>query len=435
MKSDSSRVQWRVYVTIFCLSVLFLVYLFGVASVNWKLWPYPFIEKGVQAAKAWKEKLIPFSPYETSFYHAARHKKGGIVTHDPKKAYDGYTFFTFGLDHKAVLLTMNGKIVHQWYKPFSTVWPNPSHIKSPVSDDLINMSAPFLFPDGDILVIYATDRDTPYGYGLAKIDQESSLVWKYSARAHHDVDVGGDGRIYLLTHEMRKSKVPGLNVKPPVLDDYVVVLSSDGEELIKVSVTKAFNNSRFSGVLENAHNWEPWHANNIEVLEGEMAKQFPFLKKGCVLVSLKGVTVIAAIDPYEKKVIWGPWKGQHDPDFLMNGNLLIFDNKGHAGEGGRSRIMEFDPETLETRWEYAGDKSELFFSAIRSAQQRLPNGNTLITESDNGRIFDVTMDKEIVWDYRLPYRAPHDKGIVAVVMRSQRVKKDTLNFTFNKGDQ
>jgi hypothetical protein len=35
--------------------------------------------------------------------------------------------------------------------------------------------------------------------------------------------------------------------------------------------------------------------------------------------------------------------------------------------------------------------------------QRLPNGNTLITESAFGRVFEVTKEGEIVWDYVNPY--------------------------------
>ena len=41
--------------------------------------------------------------------------------------------------------------------------------------------------------------------------------------------------------------------------------------------------------------------------------------------------------------------------------------------------------------------------ALMSSAQRLPNGNTLITESMNGRIFETTVEFEIVWEYVNPY--------------------------------
>ncbi len=42
-------------------------------------------------------------------------------------------------------------------------------------------------------------------------------------------------------------------------------------------------------------------------------------------------------------------------------------------------------------------------SGFISSAQRLPNGNTLITEGADGRIFEVTSEHEIVWEYISPY--------------------------------
>ncbi|NNK57052.1 MAG: thioredoxin, partial [Desulfofustis sp.] len=44
-----------------------------------------------------------------------------------------------------------------------------------------------------------------------------------------------------------------------------------------------------------------------------------------------------------------------------------------------------------------------FYSPFISSAQRLPNGNTLITEGSGGRIIEVTKDHEIVWEYISPY--------------------------------
>jgi hypothetical protein len=33
----------------------------------------------------------------------------------------------------------------------------------------------------------------------------------------------------------------------------------------------------------------------------------------------------------------------------------------------------------------------------------LPNGNTLITEGADGRLFEITPENEIVWEYVSPY--------------------------------
>ena len=44
-----------------------------------------------------------------------------------------------------------------------------------------------------------------------------------------------------------------------------------------------------------------------------------------------------------------------------------------------------------------------FYSSFVSSAQRLPNGNTMITEGHDGRIFEVTPEQEIVWEYMSPY--------------------------------
>jgi hypothetical protein len=123
--------------------------------------------------------------------------------------------------------------------------------------------------------------------------------------------------------------------------------------------------------------------------------------------------------------------GQHHAHLIPQGlpgagNLLVFDNGGWAGYGanhpasptGRrnvlrdhSRVLEIDPTTLAIVWQYtpkdAGFVQPLdasrFYSPFISSAQRLPNGNTLITEGSNGRIFEVTREHDIVWEYLSPY--------------------------------
>ena len=43
--------------------------------------------------------------------------------------------------------------------------------------------------------------------------------------------------------------------------------------------------------------------------------------------------------------------------------------------------------------------------------QRLANGNTLITESVNGRAFEVTADGRIVWEFLAPHLNARDKRL------------------------
>ena len=106
---------------------------------------------------------------------------------------------------------------------------------------------------------------------------------------------------------------------------------------------------------------------------------------------------------------WGPGQisHQHQPTYLENGRILLFDNGSHrrAPSTNYSRVIEVDPATNEIAWEYRGDPPISFYSYQISGAQRLPNGNTLICEGAPGRLFEVTPNHQIVWEYINPFFA------------------------------
>ena len=68
-----------------------------------------------------------------------------------------------------------------------------------------------------------------------------------------------------------------------------------------------------------------------------------------------------------------------------------------------SRAVEVNPATNKIEWEYKADPPQSFYSSLVSSARRLPNGNTLICEGMKGRLFEVTMEGEIVWEYLSPF--------------------------------
>ncbi|RKZ41104.1 MAG: hypothetical protein DRQ49_06125 [Gammaproteobacteria bacterium] len=439
---NKETVRQRLFIVALLVAVSFLGVAYGMAAFKLELWPYPLFHDAYKAAKAWYEKLTPPDRYKTHLYlFRTPDTNSGITRYNKEKAYNGLTLFTSGHAQKAFLISMSGQIVHEWHLPFSSVWTNPPHIGFPVSDDFIYWRKAYLYSNGDLLVVYRSVGDTPGGYGLVKMDKNSKVIWKYAEHVHHDVTVGSDGKIYTLIHGLTKEKIPGIKLEPPLLHDSIVMLSNNGQEIKRLSITEVFRHSEFSSILnlpKQSSIGDLWHTNAVEVLDEQMAEQFPFLEKDQILISMREIDTIGVVDMDKEQVVWairGPWHAQHDPDFLSNGNMLIFDNLGHYGRGGISRVIEFDPMTMEILWQYSGDEKEIFSSGIRAAQQRLPNGNTLITESSRGRIFEVTRDKEVVWEFISPFRAPHDNHLVAVVCSAQRFHPDDLNFEFSNLNQ
>lgn len=441
----------RISLGVFVLAVLFLTFVAGAWVVLAQAFPYVWLHEAYEGGKALLAKETEYQdPQKTDFWKPARTAAQGVTRYDPAKAYPGLTLYTSGDSARASLVSMDGEVVHEWQLPFSEVWDSSSPVKDPQPDAYIYWRKAHVYPNGDLLAVYVASGDSPWGYGLVRIDKDSKLVWKYLQQTHHDLDVGDDGRIYALTHEIRQNAYkdfPQLAV--PRIDDFVVVLSPDGEQLEKVAVADALINSPYARLLTRVTwytNGDYIHTNGVDVLEPGDTVKLPFAEPGQVLLSFREIDTIAVLDLDEKRIVWavrGPWLAQHDPDILPDGNMLLFDNLGNylsadgadaEGNGGRSRILELDPSTMAIRWQYAGSAEEPFESDVRASQQRLPNGNTLITEETGGRIFEVTRDGQIVWEFVNPVRAEgkaDDGGdMIPIVSWAQRIDPATLDPDF-----
>jgi hypothetical protein len=440
----------RLTLAVSLLAALFLCFVVGAWVVLAQVFPYSWLAQAYEGGRALLEKETQYrDPFRTDFWKPVRTAATGVTRHDPARAQQGLTLYTSGHEARADLVAMDGEVVHSWQLPFSAVWDASSPVAEPQPDDFIYWRKAMVYPNGDLLAVYVAAGDSPWGYGLVRLDKNSQLIWKYLGQTHHDLDVGDDGRIYALTHEIRHNEYgdfPQLVV--PRIDDFVVVLSPDGEELQKVSIADALINSPYARLLTRVV-WytkgDYLHNNGIDVIEAEDAAALrlgAFVRPGQVLLSMREIDTIALLDLEQERIVWavrGPWLAQHDPDILANGNMLLFDNLGHfiaadgsdaEGGGGRSRIIEFDPATTEIVWQYAGTAYAPFESDVRASQERLANGNTLITEETGGRILEVTPAGEIVWEFVNPVRAEGrgaDGGdLIPIVSWAQRVDPASL---------
>ena len=89
-----------------------------------------------------------------------------------------------------------------------------------------------------------------------------------------------------------------------------------------------------------------------------------------------------------------------------------------------SKVVEIDPFTQEMVWAYEGIPENGFFSDVCGSCYRLLNGNTLVIESTAGRAFEVTPEKQIVWEYFNPERAGEDRSLVAMLLDCVRLPAD-----------
>lgn len=427
---------------VLCASALFLCFVATAMIFEFRLFPYYELRKPFIGLAALKERYFeqqPEGPYVSGLWRDDAPDGMGVTRYTPDRAYNGYTLYTSPHEQAASLIDMNGHAVHKWALSFGDVWPDPPHVFDPVEESRIYWRLAHVFPNGDLLALYVGHDDTPWGYGLVKMDKDSNMIWSYAGRTHHDFDIAKDGKIYLLTHEILTDPIDGISsIKPPYIQDYAVVLSPEGEELAKYPLYEAIRDSDYGRLFRlmrtlraRGNDGDFLHTNSIAAIERVHKGPDISFEPGQILLSFRNLDTIAVLDPKTGALSWalnGPWDAQHDADLLENGRILIFDNNGYIGAGGPSRVIEFDPFTEQVHWSYTGDRENHFESFVRSRQQRLPNGNTLITESDRGRLFEVTSDKEIVWEFFNPVRGGERNELIPVITGGQRVGVDQLTF-------
>jgi hypothetical protein len=325
---------------------------------------------------------------------------------------------------------MEGRVRHRWSYEYATVWPNSG--VDPELHSTRMWRRTHLYPNGDLLAIFDSQ-------GLVKLNRDSELIWAKAISAHHDLDVAPNGDIYVLPRESRL--VPDLHPTAPVIDDFVSVLDPSGAERMRVSLLEALENSDFVSLWresgsyrwardgrgvdsDNPDSRELFHTNTLAILDGSLAQRSPAFRAGNVLVSLLNMDLVAVVDLEKKSIVWARKLGfakQHDPSITDSGSMLLFDNRG---EKERSRIWEWDPIDDDLIWRYDGGEEGPFFSQCCGTVQRLPNGNTLVTETDSGRAFELDSAERVVWEYRSPERALDDEKLVARLFEVRRLPSD-----------
>lgn len=434
--------RWYTAVAIVCIAFLAFVAGSFVMQVSFamqvKVLPVEPLRRAFQGGLALYDREFAYKdPHQTDFWQPSRSPARGVVRHDAASAQQGLTLYSSAHDHRAYLIDMAGRVVHQWHVPYSRIWDKTAKVKKPRPDLFVHIEKAHVFANGDLLALYTAIGDTPWGYGLVKVDREGRVLWKYLANTHHDFTFDDAGNIYVLTHEISEAKVPDYDkLISPRIDDFVVKLSPEGRELRKVWLLGAFAQSRFGGRLHfgpwQAHtsNGDYLHANSVHVLKAPIPG-VPESRPGQVLVSLREFSTLALFDVETGRMNWaatGPWVRQHDAEVLANGHILLFDNKGSVGGPGPSRVLEFDPRTYAIAWSYGDRPDQPLNSKTRSSQNRLRNGNTLIVESLAGRVLEVTPSGEIAWEFVNPVRggAKHDR--VPIIFWVDRLDPQ-LDFT------
>ncbi len=338
----------------------------------------------------------------------------GVRIHDPR-AFEGLNLYTSGHAPEAVLMDMKGQVLHTWSRSFREIWPDAE--LDGAYPGISYWRRALALPNGDLAVIFE-------GLGIACLDKNSKVRWSRLNHAHHDLAVDENGNIVTLTFKFRV--LPRIDAQAIIREDFITVMDKAGNTKSEVSVLECFENSPFAQMLDERREktGDIFHTNTVEILDEAMAKALPAFRAGNILTSMRNMDVVAVVDIQEASVVWahkGSYREQHDPTLLENGHLLLFDN---LGQKQGSAVWEFELPSMKTVWSYRGGTDGPLMSWACGANARLANGNTLITESDNGRAFEVTPERDIVWEFINPNLAGKNNEYVATLFEIVRLPLD-----------
>lgn len=311
----------------------------------------------------------------------------GVNVHDKTRATEGYTLYATTRCDTARLIDMDGNIVNSWA----------------LGKGGTNRCQ--LTPDGNLFIDEDSGKGPPKLFQgkcgmMREYDWDGNLLWEFrDDMQHHDVRILPNGNIlYIAWHEIDdetakriKGGRPGTEIEGKMYGDVVKEVTRDGEVVWEWRlVDDDFEQFEICPLCIRG---EYAHANTCSPLPN-----------GDVMVSFRVLNMICIVDRETRKIKWHHQDlklgHQHDCHMLESGQILMFANGYHSDEDTMwSRVIEIDPESHETTWQYFANPPTSFFSANISGAQRLWSGNTLICEGNRGCVFEVTPEGEVVWEY------------------------------------
>ena len=412
----------------FLLSCALGLFAYGAAVGHFHIFPYSILKFGFESVVAVaKEKDTLLGARPTLFLMPARHAGNGVTKHDAQKAAPGVTFITsfFEGGNELRLIRNDGSVVHRWPVRYSDYFRDPAHVgpreNIPRTDWNAEIHGALPLPDGSVVFNF-------HYLGTVKLDRCGQTQWTLPHMTHHAVSMASDGTLLIPSWRYMERRDPRFaNLHPPYMEESILRVAQSGELLREISVTDILFKNKYQGLLaRGGATGDIIHVNDVEELPAQIADRFPMFAPGDLMLSMRKGERIIVVDPNTLRIKWyqtGPWRGQHDPDFLPNGKILVFNNNDDGEVGaiyGGSNIMEVDPGSPEIAYRYGIAAGERMFTDSSGKHQPLPGGNVLVTESKAGRAFEAAPDGTVVWEFINRY----DDTNVAVITEATRYPDD-----------
>lgn len=416
----------------------FCIFFFGVVATKMELSPATALETPASVTQTL------FSAYQIEECNNGirwAHPQGSapLKTFIRKDAYDTtYTIYTSTHDTTARLIDTHGHVVHSWSFKYHDIFKDTSHIIAlgKLNNKYFYLRDFHLFDNGDIILMISAGGVTPWGMGFVKLDKNSNVIWTYTGYVNNDFEIGDDGILYTIEHEVTRQKPAYLeNVFLPYLEDNIVMLDSFGQEQDRFSLLDSIAKSPYAALLNGIENdgiGDPTHSNSIEYIQKDNPN-VPWIKQGHLIISVRNLSAMVVVNPKTYEVTHAqalPTKWQHDIDLLDNGHLLMFDNRGDITGKRYTRVIEMTSASSETIWTHTQDAQGLeLHSAFFGQQQRKKDGSTFITYAEHGQLFTVDQEGDIQWAYNTPlYNIVDGVKKMPVITSAQQYDSDFIQF-------
>ena len=332
-----------------------------------------------------------------------------------------------------MLVDEDGKVLHRWqaenrlFNPGTLGW-----WKQVTTDEGFAIHDAALLPGGDVIFLQALmDVNNFRGQRLARMDKDSHILWEVPGNYHHMIDIAGDPeRIFTISSRLA-GNLPGAG-RPlkgvAYMEDWIESFGMDGKKLGEWSVTDAFARSPY-------HNWvssfeldpdmresqrvnmpdgrtlyDLLHLNSVQYLDASRIASVPNAREGDLLLSFRGLDLIAAMRPSTGQIVWamkGPWRHQHTVRAEPDGYIYLYDNEGRRFvtsydertpvEQKESRILRYRAGTGLIDEIYSGLD---IYSAFLGYYHPLSGGNWLISSPQHAAIVVVSPEKKVIWTMR-----------------------------------
>ena len=347
----------------------------------------------------------------------------GLTWHNNNLSTKGYTLLTPHGDSHTYLIDIQGRIVHTW--EFTDIRPGYGRLLG--NGNLLMTGSDIKLPDPPkheptkppLPFEQHITRLGGYHTTLREVSWEGDTIWEYVNRAqHHDFHRLANGNTMVpewveLPEDLHKRVRGGFKQHrerlPRLLGDDLVEVNAAGKEVRRIHTWQLLDPVK-DPILPDKRRWEWTHLNGLDINDS-----------GDIVFSCRCNDRVCVINANGKLTWkWDKTHGQHNPTWLNNGNILVFDNGNDT-----SRVVEVDISNDEVVWQYAGKPAHQFYSGHISGASALDSGNILVCEGTSGRLFEVNRSEEVVWEWVNPFLNNNKRGESTVsIYRAHRYAAD-----------